>query len=250
MELNNLKRSDLVKLYSNLVGKLNQEKMKWSKEQFVENLQGISEDDINRVLGNTEAKKEVVKSESIDKQINELLGDSEQDAKFIMTERVKAVKEIKDDKEREESKKVLKDELELYLKSGGKELPSSWTDQIKKVNEIAAEMKKQAMRPIIIEYHSNDEADKSMQGKNAETFFIENQYFSVNKVVPYGVPVEVQYCIYENIKEAKMLVIDEIKDVVTKYRAKRESFVKMMPKYSVRVVNDNVDEIRKLGATL
>lgn len=98
---------------------------------------------------------------------------------------------------------------------------------------LVAEMRKKALETVIVTYSPNNTRDIEA-GKTAETFFVENRYFQVAKVVPFNVPCEVPRCIAQNIQEALAPVYLRYEEDVAR-RAKKLGEYRMVPKYNVRV---------------
>lgn len=96
-------------------------------------------------------------------------------------------------------------------------------------------MKKKALETVIAEIISLDPKDNQLN-KQCETFFVENQVFSVIKVVPFGVPCELPQCIVENIKEARFPVYREYSEAEQKMEKALGTYL-LQPKYSVTVYN-------------
>lgn len=101
------------------------------------------------------------------------------------------------------------------------------------LRQLVAEMRKKAMETVIVTYSPNNTRDIE-SGKSAETFFVENRYFQVAKVVPFNVPCEVPRCIAQNILEALAPVYFRYDEDVAR-RSKKLGEYRMVPKYNVRI---------------
>lgn len=76
--------------------------------------------------------------------------------------------------------------------------------QPKTFNEVVAEAKKEAMKMKVCTIYPLN-PDESSEN-NTAYLNCENQYFKVAKLVPLGEKVQLEQCLIENAKEAKMLI--------------------------------------------
>ncbi len=94
-------------------------------------------------------------------------------------------------------------------------------EQPKTFKEIVAEAKKKAMKKRIVTIIYNDKRDNDQV--NTAFLTCENQFFALSKVVPLNIPVELEQCLIDTAKEAKILlhvpyVKDGVNTGVCKYR--------------------------------
>ena len=68
--------------------------------------------------------------------------------------------------------------------------------------------------------------------KECETFTVENAYFSIGKVIPFNVPVEIPRCLAESIKEIKTHKVITLSEENQRIQ-KRLSNVIRVPRYNV-----------------
>ena len=102
-----------------------------------------------------------------------------------------------------DSVKVKEDEKDELPK--GKE-----SDEVKQRKSIAA-AKAAAMETKIVTVTSNDKRDNDVV--QSEYVSMENQYFSIAKYVPFNIPIELEVCLIEVLKETFItLHMDEMVD--------------------------------------
>lgn len=93
------------------------------------------------------------------------------------------------------------------------------------------EMRKKALETVIATITCLDAKDISMN-KECETFTVENAYFSIGKVIPFNVPVEIPRCLAESIKEIKTHKVITLSEENQRIQ-KRLSNVIRVPRYNV-----------------
>ena len=102
------------------------------------------------------------------------------------------------------------------------------------LKELAEKMKKEAMTMLVATIQTQYDRDIEA-GKKCETLYFSNQYFSVAKVVPFGVKCALPRCIVEIAQEAKAPVYHQYKTFEEQRSAGRMANYVLQPKYSVLV---------------
>lgn len=102
------------------------------------------------------------------------------------------------------------------------------------LRDIAAEMKKKAMTMLVATIQTRYARDVEA-GKKCETIYFANQYFSVAKVVPFGVKCALPRCIIEVAQEAKAPVYHQYESFEQQRKAGRLGNYVLEPKYDVMV---------------
>lgn len=102
------------------------------------------------------------------------------------------------------------------------------------LQELATEMKKEAMKMLIATIQTRYARDVEA-GKKCETIYFANQYFSVAKVVPFGVKCALPKCIVQIAQEAKAPVYREFDSFEQKRKAGRMGNYVLEPKYDVMI---------------
>lgn len=103
------------------------------------------------------------------------------------------------------------------------------------LKNMIAEMRKTALEPVVVTITCLDEKDISMN-KECETFSIENGHFSVGKVVPFNIPVEIPRALVDAIREIKMSKVIALSDEQQRLQ-KRLSVVTRVPRYNVAIMD-------------
>lgn len=130
--------------------------------------------------------------------------------------------------------------IDEYAKSKGLVNKNKEVTQ-QNVHQLAKEMEKNARRMVIVKYSPNNPTDKQMDEKTAETFMVENMYFTVSRIVPFNVPCEVEYCIAQAIKDAMYPAIEQYDMSRAKTyngtagTVRALSGIRMLPKYNVEI---------------
>lgn len=102
------------------------------------------------------------------------------------------------------------------------------------LQELATEMKKEAMKLLVATIQTRYARDVEA-GKKCETIYFANQYFSVAKVVPFGVKCALPKCIVQIAQEAKAPVYREFDSFEQKRKAGRMGNYVLEPKYDVMI---------------
>lgn len=102
------------------------------------------------------------------------------------------------------------------------------------LQEIASEMKKKAMTMLVATIQTRYARDVEA-GKKCETLYFANQYFSVAKVVPFGVKCALPRCIVEIAQEARAPVYHQYETFEQQRKAGRMGNYVLEPKYDVMV---------------
>lgn len=102
------------------------------------------------------------------------------------------------------------------------------------LQELATEMKKEAMKMLVATIQTRYARDVEA-GKKCETIYFANQYFSVAKVVPFGVKCALPKCIVQIAQEAKAPVYREFDSFEQKRKAGRMGNYVLEPKYDVMI---------------
>lgn len=108
------------------------------------------------------------------------------------------------------------------------------------LKELADKMKKQAMTMLVATIQTRYSRDIEA-GKKCETIYFSNQYFSVAKVVPFGVKCALPRCIVEIAQEAKAPVYHEYQSFEEQRKAGRMGNYLLEPKYNV-IVHGTLEE--------
>lgn len=97
------------------------------------------------------------------------------------------------------------------------------------------EMRKRALEPVVVTITCLDEKDISMN-KECEMFSVENAYFSVGKIIPFNIPVEIPRALVDMIKEIKMSKVITLSEAQQRIQ-KRLSIVTRVPRYNVAIMD-------------
>lgn len=111
------------------------------------------------------------------------------------------------------------------------------------VKELAVKMKKQAMEMLVVTIQSLSNRDIEA-GKKSDTIYFANEYFSVAKVVPFGVRCELPRCIVEIAKEALAPVYTQFESFAEQRKAGVKGVYRMQPKYSV-IIHGKAKDLKK-----
>lgn len=102
------------------------------------------------------------------------------------------------------------------------------------LKELATKMKKEAMQLIVATIQTKYARDVEA-GKKCETIYFANQYFSVAKVVPFGVKCALPRCIVEVASEAKAPIYYQFNSFEQQRKAGRMGNYVLEPKYDVMI---------------
>lgn len=108
---------------------------------------------------------------------------------------------------------------------------------------LSLRMRKKAMEPLVVTIQSLSTRDIEA-GKKSDTIYFANEYFSVAKVVPFGVKCELPRCIVEIAKEALAPVYTAFESFADQRKAGVKGVYRMQPKYSV-IIHGKSEELKK-----
>ena len=211
--LDSLKRNQLVKLYT---------KFGLDKEAKSNILRSKNDDIKQLILKESVLTKDVANSF--------LLGETNTD----VTNTTEVVKNIQEFNEQDEYEITEEDNNPSILVS------KAVTKSKQNLKELAEKMKRQAMVMLVATIQTRYDRDIEA-GKKCETIYFSNQYFSVAKVVPFGVKCALPRCIVEIAQEAKAPVYHAFKTFEEERRAGRKGNYVLEPKYTV-LVHGTLDE--------
>lgn len=112
-----------------------------------------------------------------------------------------------------------------------------------KVRELADKLMKRALEPLIVTIQTVHDRDIEAK-KKSDTIFFSNQYFSVAKVVPFGIKCELPRCIVEIAKEALAPTYIKYESFEEQRKAGTLGNYVMRPKYSVVIHGRKEDLIK------
>lgn len=113
----------------------------------------------------------------------------------------------------------------------------------KDLQELARKQQERAMEMLVVTIQNLSKNDLEAK-KKSDTLYFSNQYFSMAKVVPFGVKCELPRCIVELAIEAKCPEYTPFETFEDAKKAGRLGVLRLVPKYSV-VVHGTTEEMKR-----
>lgn len=108
------------------------------------------------------------------------------------------------------------------------EVETSEVEEVTNLQALIASVKKEAFKTRVVTITSNDKRDNDVT--NAVMLTCENQFFSLSKVVPLNVPVELEQCLIDSAKDVRIPIHS---DEVINGRRTGNAKVKLVNKYNI-----------------
>nr|DAO34072.1 MAG TPA: hypothetical protein [Caudoviricetes sp.]DAO88374.1 MAG TPA: hypothetical protein [Caudoviricetes sp.] len=108
------------------------------------------------------------------------------------------------------------------------EVETSEVEEVTNLQALVASVKKEAFKTRVVTITSNDKRDNDVT--NAVMLTCENQFFSLSKVVPLNVPVELEQCLIDSAKDVRIPIHS---DEVINGRRTGNAKVELVNKYNI-----------------